>query len=301
MKATHVLGAATNVGIRPYEQSGLPRRVNHAPAAYRTMGLLSRMDCVDEGDLWSDPYVDYDRTPGAVRNEAEVLRYTRRLDVRVASLVSAGRFVLVAGGDCSTVLGCLLGSAHSAERIGLVYVDAHDDFHTPAESGTGSAAGMCLGLAVGRGDSPLARLRDGRPAIDARDVVLAGHRDYSRAAQRPADLGMIEIPGSHIGRDGPERAGARALAHMLERGVDRFWVHVDADVLDPDEMPAVDSPEPGGLRVEELARLVRPLARHSACVGMNLTIYDPHLDDREFSCGRLLVKFLGDVLVDTPS
>lgn len=287
-----------SVSVRTNIGAASPRQLR--AGGDRTLGLQSRIGFVDEGDLWSDSYLDYARTPGAVRNEAAVFRYTRRLERRVAPLAATDRFVLVVGGDCSTVLGCLLGSTPSSGRIGLIYVDAHDDFHTPAESGTGSAAGMCLAMAVGRGDSPRARLRGGRPAIDARDVVLAGHRDESHAAQRPADQGMVEIPGSDIGRAGPDRAGARALAHMLERGIDRFWVHVDADALDPHEMPAVDSPEPGGLKLEELARLVRPLVRHSACAGMNLTIYDPQLDDREFGCGRLLVEFLGEVLLETP-
>ncbi|RSS72831.1 arginase family protein, partial [Streptomyces sp. WAC05292] len=57
-----------------------------------------------------------------------------------------------------------------------------------------------------------------------------------------------------------------------------FWVHLDADVLDPSVMPAVDSPDPGGLFPGELADLLRVLIGSPRCVGLNVTIYDPDLD-----------------------
>jgi arginase len=70
---------------------------------------------------------------------------------------------------------------------------------------------------------------------------------------------------------------------------------VDADVLNPRVMPAVDSPEPGGPGIDELAAVVAPLARHPRALGMELTIYDPALDaDR--SCATRLVAFAETVL-----
>lgn len=43
-------------------------------------------------------------------------------------------------------------------------------------------------------------------------------------------------------------------------------------------MPAVDSPDPGGLFPDELAPPLRALLRSDACAGFNLTIYDPDPD-----------------------
>ncbi len=57
-----------------------------------------------------------------------------------------------------------------------------------------------------------------------------------------------------------------------------FWVHLDADVLDPAVMPAVDSPDPGGLLPDELAELLAVLVGSPRCAGLNVTIYDPDLD-----------------------
>jgi arginase len=60
--------------------------------------------------------------------------------------------------------------------------------------------------------------------------------------------------------------------------VDGFWVHLDADVLDDEVMPAVDSRQPGGLSYAELIELLRVLLRSELAVGMQVTIFDPELD-----------------------
>jgi arginase len=74
-----------------------------------------------------------------------------------------------------------------------------------------------------------------------------------------------------------------------------FWIQIDADVLNPAVMSAVDSPEPGGLMPGELISFLAPLVGHPRALGLSLTIYDPALDpDR--SCARQLVSLLEALL-----
>lgn len=69
---------------------------------------------------------------------------------------------------------------------------------------------------------------------------------------------------------------AGGIVRSLEGPVlDGFWVYLDADVLDPSVMPAVDSPDAGGLLPGELGPLPRTLARSSRCAGLDVTVYDP--------------------------
>ena len=153
-----IVGAPTSIGIRPYD-SGEPRHLDRAPGVFRELGLVQRLGAGDLGDVIPPAYRDYVRPMGRARNETEVGAYCRTLGERVAEATGDGRFAVVLGGDCSIVLGSLLGARETAEgSMGLVYVDAHADFGTPEESHTGSVASMCLALAVGRGDIPLARL-----------------------------------------------------------------------------------------------------------------------------------------------
>ncbi len=293
-----IIGAPSNIGIKPYDNATEPRGLDRAPGVLRQLGLANRLAGEDLGDTTPAVYRDFTRPPNGVRNEREVAQHCRALADRVAAGMAGGRFALVLGGDCSIVLGSLLGATRRASRIGLAYIDAHADFATPQESLTGSAASMCLALAVGRGDSPLARLAGPAPLVRAQDVVLIGRRDAGQDFYGHAALGssgILDLPAAICTGASGEALAAAALERLASPDVEGFWIHVDADVLDPRVMPAVDSPEPGGPGIDDLAALVAPLARHPKALGMQLTIYDPALDPDRTSAGRL-VDLLGKIL-----
>jgi arginase len=50
------------------------------------------------------------------------------------------------------------------------------------------------------------------------------------------------------------------------------------DVLSPESMPAVDSPDPGGMSPPELSTTLAIALESTRCLGLHVTIYDPTLD-----------------------
>ena len=302
-----IVGAPTSIGIRTYDNGEL-RQLDRAPGVLRELGLVQRLGASDLGDVIPPAYRDYVRPAGRARNEAEVGAYCRALGERVEQATSKSHFAVVLGGDCSIVLGCLLGARRSARgSVGLVYIDAHADFGTPEESHTGSVASMCLALAVGRGETPLARLTGDAPLVHGKDVVLIGRRDaaepwYGHAALAASPI--LDVPWAALSDRGVADVAAAALNRLTSRGSNEeplgFWIHVDADVINPTVMAAVDSPEPGGTTIKELVDLLTPLVRHPRALGLELTIYDPGLDpDR--SCATRLVSLLENVLLGVRS
>lgn len=302
-----IVGAPSSIGIRPYDD-GTARRLDLAPKVLREQGIADRLLARDLGDVLPPAYRDFVRPRGRPRNEDGVAIYSRQIAARMAEARASDAFTLLLGGDCSVVLGALLGARHAGRsRVGLVYVDAHADFATPETSRTGSAASMCLALAVGRGDTPLARLDDEGSLVRGEDVVIIGRRDdwdepwYGEDVLRASPV--LDLTHATV-RGAGAPAAAMAAIERLEPNVDGFWVHVDADVLDPAVMPAVDSPEPGGLMLDELADLLTPLVRHPAALGLELTIYDPALDPDRSSAVRLtdlLERVLGSSAPAGPS
>jgi arginase len=91
-----------------------------------------------------------------------------------------------------------------------------------------------------------------------------------------------------LSQSGGPSIASTVLTRVGRAELDGFWIHVDADVLDPQVMPAVDSPEPGGPGIAELAALLAPLVGHPRARGMQLTIYDPALDPDRSYAGRLV-------------
>jgi arginase len=284
-----IVGAPSSIGIRPYDD-GTPRRLDLAPKALREQGLVARLGARDDGDVMPPPYRELVRPPKAIRNAADVADYSRALAEPVARAGSAGEFVLVLGGDCSIVLGSLLGVTGGG-RTGLVYLDAHSDFATAELSTTGSAAAMCLALAVGRGEGPLATLRGPEPLVAGGDVALLGRRDHADARYYGQDalerFDILDLDHAAVMARGPLETVRHTLERVARPEIRGFWIHFDADVLDPSDMPAVDSPEPGGLGLDQAADLLGPLAQHPKALGLQLTIYDPGLDPDSQGAVRL--------------
>jgi arginase len=285
-----ILGAPSAIGIRPYDD-GTVRRLDLAPAALRAQGLVQRLSARDEGDVIPPPYRELVRPPNRIRNEIDVAEYSRALAARIDKAVGAGEFLLVLGGECSIVLGSLLGFVDRGP-LGLVYIDGQSDFYTPENSTTGSAAAMGLALAVGKGRGPLATLRGAGPLVAGEHTVMIGRRDDEdnrdgAGKDALAEFGVLDIDGDALVRMGCAAAAAAALGRVTSPRVAGFWIHLDADAIDPREMPAVDSPVPGGPSIDEIVELIAPLVRHPKALGMELTIYDPGLDPDRACAARL--------------
>src|SRR4051795_1468516 len=166
-----VLGAPSAMGIVP-DEHGRPRRLDLAPRALRDQRLAERLGALDLGDVEPPQrYQDVERPVGRCRNEGDVAAYSRELAQRIAQCRRDRHFVVLLGGDCSIVLGALLG-LRAVDRVppGLVYIDAHADFATLGESPSASACSMALALAVGREDQPLSRLCGAGPLTSGERV-----------------------------------------------------------------------------------------------------------------------------------
>lgn len=283
-----LVGAPCNLGIKPYESGG-PRGLDRAPGVLRAAGVAALADG-DLGDLPCGPYVDLREAAGRVRHQAEVESYVRALAERIQPVLQDGGFPLVLGGDCSVVLGGLLAMRRAGcTRPGLVYLDAHADFAAPSESRTGSVASMCLSFAIGRGDHPLASLAEGPALVEPGAVALVGRRDLDEpwyGHEALAHSGILDLL-DHEARTAGYAALAGPILDRVAGATDGFWIHLDADVLTPSEVAAVDSPIPGGPTTAELAALLSVLLRHPKAAGLELTIYDPELDERRDSARHL--------------
>jgi arginase len=288
-KSLAVLGAPSNLGLKPYDD-GRPRAVDRSPRVYRELGLVERLGARDLGDVEAPPYRDFVRPAGRIRNEREIAAYSQALGRRVAGATAEGDFLLVLGGDCSILLGTLAGLRERGP-CGLAFVDGHCDFAVPSISATGGAAGMDLALAVGRGGW--------EPLVREEDVVVLGRKDEAdeplygiHSLRRSA---VQDLPYEQIRTQGVNAVIDAALPRLTRTELRGFWLHLDADVLDPEVMPAVDSPEPGGLGLDDLAALLLPLARHPRALGLQITVYDPNLD-ADGACASRLVALLERVL-----
>ena len=275
-KPVAVIDAPSNLGLRP-PGSGRGLGVRRLASALRGRGIVGSLGAEDGGVVVPLPYSpvwDGETT----RNGGAIAEFSIGLAGRVGSAVEGGRFPLVLGGDCSILIGNML-ALRRAGRYDLVFLDGHLDFLHPGNStSVGAAAGEDLALVTGRGQGDLADIEGLGPLVRDEDIVALGEREGD---PRTADIlrtGIIVRNLAAVRSMGPAEAAARAVERLRENGVDGFWVHLDADVLDDAVMPAVDSRQPGGLGQAEFIEALRVLLRSGLAVGMDVTIFDPDLD-----------------------
>jgi len=283
-----VLDAPSNLGLAP-PAPGREPGTRRMPEVLRWNGLRTRLGARDAGRVEPPPYGTEVHRCG-IRNAQRIATYSHALADTVASIVLRGELAVVLGGDCSILLGNLLGARRHVERLGLVFLDGHSDFGTPERSGTAGAAGMDLALAVGMGPPLLSRLASGGPLVEQDSVVHLGLREEDPEL-RASGIAVLDL--QEIERSGPRAIAARVLERLDHHP--GFWVHLDADVLDDALMPAVDSRVPGGLSYDALVGLLRPLLASPRALGVELTIYDPDLDP-DGTVGRAFTAALVEAL-----
>ncbi|WP_371575202.1 arginase family protein [Streptomyces sp. NBC_01314] len=301
MRNIVVVDAPSNLGLRPPAPGTVPG-CHKLAGALREQGIVRRLGALEGGVVVPPRYDRGDWQEGdGVFNAAAIASYTRRLADRIERHVRAGELPVVLGGDCSIQLGASL-ALRRIGRYGLVAIDASADFRHPGNSDrVGAAGGEELALATGRGQADLTDLEGLGPYLRDEDVRLFGIRDEFEDDR--SELAALKIPVVTVGD--LRTWGADDLAQVTAQSFETpelngFWVHLDADVLDPSVMPAVDSPDPDGLLPDELTALLSPLVRSPHCVGLNITIYDPDLDP-DGTAGALLTDIVVNAFADPAS
>ena len=150
---------------------------------------------------------------------------------------------------------------------------------------------MPVAICAGLGDRALVGLAATVPLIEPSHIALLAHRDSEEALAEGSVMPEaarnrhVDRLRSRAGRTAPRETGERIAAQLAEAS-GRFWLSIDVDVLSSAAMPATPVQQDGGLSLDELAELAAPLARHPACVGLDLLCYDVDMDDRAHTSGR---------------
>ncbi|MDV3131066.1 MULTISPECIES: arginase family protein [Mycobacteriaceae] len=295
------------IGV-PFDGYGRPGNQARAAEVLHNAGLA---DAFDHHHVTTHDLVlpEPDRGRGAstgLINETALLAMTDALNIRVGEAVLAGRFPVVYGGDCSSLFGVVTGLRDHVGDVGLVFVDGHEDTMPLDVSEDGEAANTEIGLLLGLTGRLLAGgLGDRLPALRPEQLIVLGPRDDAWRRRfnvgTLADSGVWLAPLAEVADD-PAGAGRAAMAELAAH-VDRWWLHIDLDVLDPLEFPAQGLPdvadEPGGLTWDQLTDLVVSLFGSRAhCVGASLAIYDPDQDHDRTDAANI-VQFVRNALART--
>ncbi len=177
--------------------------------------------------------------------------------------------------NCNGLMGMLAGVQHSAGwkplKVGLVWIDAHGDFNTPETTYSGMLGGMPVAVSCGLCYDRLRRQCGLDPALPPKYVTMVGVRDtdpYEQDAIDRHDIAQITVEDL--------RGDSPAVDMEMERLsvlCDKIYVHVDADVLDPVDIPGAGLPVADGPTAKELADAIEVMFEYPKAAAFGLASY----------------------------
>jgi arginase len=190
-----------------------------------------------------------------------------------------GIFTVGLYATCPSMPGMVAGLEHSDPsgrplRIGMLWLDAHPDFNTPETTRSGSMGGMPVAIATGRALKNLRLDATLDPPLRDEDVVMGAVRLTDPLEQDLLDHSKIQ----QLSVDDVRRITPAVWAQLdrLNSQIDRLYVHVDMDVLDPREVSMHVNSVPGGPSSEELAALFeRIFARYPKAAAIGFATIPP--------------------------
>ena len=251
-------------------------RCAEAPAALRAAGLLPRLLAAGIDATWHAtlrPTAANSRLPLTA-----VAQVARDLARHAGESISRGCLPLVLGGDHSCAIGTWKGIARAMPGpLGLIWLDAHLDAHTPETTESGRLHGMPLACVLGHGDASLTGIAGGA-RLDPRHVCLIGVRSYEKGeAALLRRLGVRIFPMREIKLRGLDEV-LREAREIVCNGTAGYGISFDLDAIDPGEAPGVGSPIPRGLAVADVISALAQHASDPALRGLEIVEYNPYLD-----------------------
>jgi arginase len=274
------------------------RGVDMGPSALRYARLadtLEDLGCsvTDFGNV-ETPIPETVEDEAEVKNVGAVKRVCERAAEGAAKIVSEGLFPIFLGGDHSIAIGTVSGVAEETGRTGVLWVDAHADFNTPATSPSGNIHGMPLAVLAGRGLPELVGIGGEGASVRPEDVVVVGLRSVDLEERKLlAEAGVHVYTMKDVDAHGAARVVRRALKDLSH--LDRVHLSFDLDVVDPEVAPGVGTPVRGGLTYRE-AHLVMELINDSGKVtSLDVVEVNPILDVRN-GTAALAVELVGSLM-----
>lgn len=283
MRTLQIIGAASCAGAGRSGCEG-------GPDALAASGILRHLQSHGISLSWHATLY-----PEAAAAPLPVIRdLCRRLADEVEPIARHGDLPVVIGGDHSCAIGTWSGAFMAIRDqgpLGLIWVDAHMDSHTPQTTPSGAIHGMPLAALLGHGERELVDIGVPGPKLLPQHVSLVGVRSFEEGeAALLRRLGVRVFFMEEINRRGIGAVMSEALA-IATKDTAGFGISIDLDAFSPGESPGVGTPVRDGLHHLELDRLLRGIGRDPSLVALELVEYNPLRDRHQRS-----LKLIGDLV-----
>lgn len=189
----------------------------------------------------------------------------------------------ILAGDHSSAIGTWSGVSDALgpdQSLGLIWVDAHMDTHTPETSPTQNIHGMPIAHLLGHGLLELKTILNANPKLRPENICLVGIRSFEEGeANLLKDLNVKIFMMDEVEKRGIKAVLADAI-HYAQKNTSHVGMTIDLDAFDPTDAPGVGCRETGGINAQEFLKAVKGFRQTRGFSGLEITEYNPLLDDK---------------------
>ena len=175
---------------------------------------------------------------------------TQRIKDVVTTYLDMGKTVGLLGGEHSITIGSVQAHIEAYPSLSVLYLDAHADLRDEYMG------------------TPFGHASAARRAYECCPIALAGVRSLCK--EEHDFIRNNDIPVWYWRPESGDGSSGNSPESILESLSDTVYVSVDLDVLDPALMPAVGTPEPGGMAWHQLVSLLAKVAESRRIVGFDV-------------------------------
>lgn len=299
--AGHKKGAA--LGLKALRKSS--REVN--PEYYEKFEVeeIEQDNNIDENEKFTNAkYID------------KVYPVISQLADKVKKMREDKLFPIILAGDHSSCAGTMHGlkMAHPDEEIGVVYIDAHADIHTPYTSPSGNMHGMPLAIACDIDNTEckrnevsekekefwdkLKKLSGDEAAIKPENIVFCALRDYE--PEEDALIKKYKIPVYSV-----EEITYKGIQKVVEEIFKKLsyckhiYISFDVDSIDPLYVPGTGTPVSNGLSYEQAMQLNLELIKNEKVCCWEMAEINPIYNNSDEDSKRVfkILKKVTDTLI----
>jgi arginase len=224
-----------------------------------------------------------------------VIEMNERIANAVCNTIKANFFPVVLSGDHSNASGTIAGikMARPKSKLGVIWIDAHADMHTPYTTPSGNMHGMPLAAAIAEDNvecqnheldektakqwNHLKGLAKIPQKVMPEDVVFISLRDYEKEERTLIEkFGMKVITTAELRRIGAESVSRKVLRYLSD--CTHIYVSFDVDSLDSSISKGTGTPVSNGLREREAEDLISKFMQNHKICCFEITEVNPTLD-----------------------
>ena len=224
-----------------------------------------------------------------------IFALNERLATEIKKTLLKEEVPIVLAGDHSSALGTISGikMAYPAKRIGVIWIDAHADLHTPYTTPSGNMHGMPIACVLGEDNKErqqnkpddetieywekLKNLGGITPKINYNDLVYIALRDFEPPEEYLIKKNKVRIFNfQEIRKKAVERVAIESLNYLDH--CDIIYVSFDVDSMDSRISSGTGTPVPNGITEKEAGNLIYYIMRSKKIVCFEMVEINPTLD-----------------------